>query len=170
MKFKKLYTKSGDEGKTSLWTGERVDKTDIRIEAVGLFDELNAVLGMAYSFSNKSTIHESFRDHTSEVLTNLMGEIVSDKKCFKNEYLDNLNDLYYTLADSLDNSDEINGWVQYGKNTHGCNFYDWATTIARKCELTLWKLKNAGIEVSGDCYKYMNQFSKVLFLLGRKEF
>jgi cob(I)alamin adenosyltransferase len=41
----KIYTGSGDRGKTSLFSGERVAKDNDRIEAYGDLDELNAVLG-----------------------------------------------------------------------------------------------------------------------------
>jgi cob(I)alamin adenosyltransferase len=43
----RIYTKSGDEGKTSLGNGRRVAKTDVRIVAYGGVDELNSVIGMA---------------------------------------------------------------------------------------------------------------------------
>ena len=42
----KIYTKTGDDGETSLYGGRRVLKSDARIEAVGSVDELNSVLGM----------------------------------------------------------------------------------------------------------------------------
>ena len=42
-----VSTKTGDKGKTSLFTGERVDKDCLRVEAYGLVDEVNSVLGMA---------------------------------------------------------------------------------------------------------------------------
>jgi len=41
----KIYTGTGDHGKTSLFSGERVSKADKRLEACGDVDELNAVLG-----------------------------------------------------------------------------------------------------------------------------
>lgn len=41
----KVYTGTGDRGKTSLFSGERLAKTDDRIEAYGDVDELNAVIG-----------------------------------------------------------------------------------------------------------------------------
>ena len=41
----KIYTKSGDKGKTSLFSGERVSKAASRVEAYGDVDELNSVLG-----------------------------------------------------------------------------------------------------------------------------
>jgi cob(I)alamin adenosyltransferase len=43
----RIYTKSGDEGKTSLGNGRRVPKTDCRIAAYGGVDELNSVIGVA---------------------------------------------------------------------------------------------------------------------------
>jgi cob(I)alamin adenosyltransferase len=43
----RIYTKSGDEGKTSLGNGRRIAKTDSRIVAYGGVDELNSVLGVA---------------------------------------------------------------------------------------------------------------------------
>ncbi|MEM6805193.1 MAG: cob(I)yrinic acid a,c-diamide adenosyltransferase [Bacteroidota bacterium] len=42
----KIYTKKGDAGKTSLLGGTRVAKYDLRIEAYGTVDELNAYLGL----------------------------------------------------------------------------------------------------------------------------
>lgn len=42
----KIYTKSGDHGKTSLVSGERVSKADVVVEAYGTIDELNSFLGV----------------------------------------------------------------------------------------------------------------------------
>lgn len=41
-----IYTKTGDRGQTSLATGERVSKTDLRLEAYGTADELNSWIGL----------------------------------------------------------------------------------------------------------------------------
>ena len=40
-----IYTKTGDKGETSLASGQRVAKTDVRIEAYGTVDELNSWIG-----------------------------------------------------------------------------------------------------------------------------
>lgn len=50
MKITKVYTKTGDEGTTSLVGGVRVKKTNSRIEAYGTVDELSANLGLLASF------------------------------------------------------------------------------------------------------------------------
>jgi len=43
----KLYTKSGDDGSTGLYSGQRVGKDCARVEAYGAIDELNSALGLA---------------------------------------------------------------------------------------------------------------------------
>jgi cob(I)alamin adenosyltransferase len=43
----KIYTKTGDEGQTGLFGGPRVSKDNVRIEAYGTVDELNAAIGLA---------------------------------------------------------------------------------------------------------------------------
>jgi cob(I)alamin adenosyltransferase len=42
----KIYTKTGDQGTTALFGGKRVSKADLRIDAYGTVDELNASIGM----------------------------------------------------------------------------------------------------------------------------
>jgi cob(I)alamin adenosyltransferase len=43
----KIYTKTGDDGSTGLFGGERVHKSDPRIDCYGTVDELNAAIGLA---------------------------------------------------------------------------------------------------------------------------
>jgi cob(I)alamin adenosyltransferase len=43
----KIYTRTGDQGATSLFDGTRVSKADARVDAYGEIDELNAAIGVA---------------------------------------------------------------------------------------------------------------------------
>ena len=45
----RIYTKTGDAGETGLFGGQRVRKDDLRVEAYGAVDELNAQLGVAHA-------------------------------------------------------------------------------------------------------------------------
>ena len=45
----KIYTRTGDDGTTELSSRERIDKSDVRIEAMGDIDELNSILGLLRS-------------------------------------------------------------------------------------------------------------------------
>lgn len=45
----KIYTKTGDKGETSLFGGDRVSKSNVRVEALGTIDELNAIVGVVRS-------------------------------------------------------------------------------------------------------------------------
>ena len=51
--MKRIYTRTGDRGTTGIHGGERVEKDDIRIEANGTIDELNAVIGITRSCYRK---------------------------------------------------------------------------------------------------------------------
>ncbi len=46
----KIYTKTGDEGKTSLIGGTKILKSDLRIEAYGTVDELNSYIGLVNDY------------------------------------------------------------------------------------------------------------------------
>ena len=53
-----IYTKFGDSGETALLSGKRVSKADIRVEAYGNVDELNAFLGLIISFSDLDIVRK----------------------------------------------------------------------------------------------------------------
>lgn len=63
----KIYTKTGDNGFTSLFTGERVPKNDPLIEAIGTVDECNSCIGMAISFLPKDEQIESLKSQLETI-------------------------------------------------------------------------------------------------------
>jgi cob(I)alamin adenosyltransferase len=60
----RIYTRTGDGGETSLGSGERVSKADLRIEAYGTVDETNAVIGLV-------------RQHTMHVRLAVLDEMLA---------------------------------------------------------------------------------------------
>lgn len=66
----KIYTGSGDRGKTSLFSGERVPKDHVRVEAYGDIDELNAVIGsLTATLENE---HSEITEYLRGVQSDLM--------------------------------------------------------------------------------------------------
>ena len=55
MKKCNVYTRTGDQGVTSLVGGKRVPKTSLRIECYGTIDELNSQLGLLLTYLNESS-------------------------------------------------------------------------------------------------------------------
>ena len=56
MKITRVYTRTGDEGMTSLVGGVRLSKADVRIEAYGTVDELNSHIGLLSSYVTDESI------------------------------------------------------------------------------------------------------------------
>ena len=77
-----IYTKTGDKGETSLASGQRVPKTDVRIEAYGTVDELNSWIGMlrASAFHQPSVIRMSVNTELEWVQNKLfnIGAVLSE--------------------------------------------------------------------------------------------
>src|ERR1700688_618825 len=74
-----IATKTGDSGETALMFGVRVSKTDVRVEAYGTVDELNAALGLVRATTEERIIQETILSVQKELVT-LMGELaVADK-------------------------------------------------------------------------------------------
>ena len=53
-----VYTKTGDKGTTGLYTGERINKSSVRVDVYGTIDEIDSVLGMARA----SVLNEEVRE------------------------------------------------------------------------------------------------------------
>lgn len=69
----KIYTRTGDKGKTGLIGGTRVPKSDGRISTYGQIDELNANVGLAISILNKKAVQKIFPD-----IIEMLGSIQND--------------------------------------------------------------------------------------------
>jgi cob(I)alamin adenosyltransferase len=65
----KIYTKTGDAGETGLFGGQRCSKADLRIEAYGTVDELNAVLGVVRLHAGMEPLSEDIAKLSSLLFT-----------------------------------------------------------------------------------------------------
>lgn len=68
-----IYTRTGDKGKTSLFSGKRVWKYDARVEAYGTVDELNSFLGLVTSELRKS--RKSYQKYLLQLITGIQGAL-----------------------------------------------------------------------------------------------
>src|SRR5579862_4842708 len=64
----RIYTRSGDTGQTGLFGGKRVSKDDLRVEAYGTVDELNAALGLAAALQADAGLDMLLTDLQSDLL------------------------------------------------------------------------------------------------------
>ena len=71
-----VYTKTGDQGTTGLYTGERVKKSSLRVEAYGTIDELQAFLGLARAYAKNVRVQAELLDIERSLWT-LMADIAS---------------------------------------------------------------------------------------------
>ncbi len=76
----KIYTKTGDEGQTGLFSGRRVSKADLRVEAYGTVDELNAVLGLLRDHLSESSQQRSFLLRQQHLLFDLGALLADDRE------------------------------------------------------------------------------------------
>ncbi len=63
----KVYTKSGDKGQTSLVGGQRVNKSDLRIDLYGDVDELNSHIGVVTSLIEGNCFYINEKEHLVEI-------------------------------------------------------------------------------------------------------
>ena len=83
----KIYTRTGDKGKTSLFDGKRVYKFDKKVDSYGTIDELNSSLGVAASFIKINSINKEI-----ETIQNDLFEIGSSLAVTSTLPVDQLGD------------------------------------------------------------------------------
>ena len=161
----KVYTRTGDRGKTSLYTGERVSKDSLRVEAYGSVDEADSVLGQARAFAVhenvKSTIYKLQKD-----LWMLMADVASvgNEPNIKPEDVTELERLIDSYTESLQPLDHF---LVPGE-TKSEGFLNAARSVVRRAERAMWRL-NESEPVNEVDIRYLNRLSDLCFTLGRYE-
>ena len=161
----KIYTKTGDDGKTSLLTGERIDKDEPRVQTYGTVDELNSVLGMARAFSEVDEVREKILQ-IQKILPRLMADLASMNR----PVLITENDVK-TLEIEMDEMDALlpplKNFIIPGSTKSGA-ILDLARTVTRRAERNFCKMGRfeAVHELDG---LFLNRLSDYCFMLMRVE-
>lgn len=165
-----IYTKTGDKGKTSLFSGKRVWKDDVRIEAYGALDELNSVVGIILSLiTNKSLKNKKIIHVLTDIqytifpicsyladLPDILGDIEFDKKLKEYEEL---------IDEMTDEMPQLDSFILPGGGVVGAHLHV-ARTVSRRAERLIIKLhKKTPVDVR--VIQYVNRLSDLFFTLAR---
>ncbi|MVO98964.1 cob(I)yrinic acid a,c-diamide adenosyltransferase [Paenibacillus lutrae] len=164
----KIYTRTGDAGKTGV-IGGRVDKDDDRVEAYGTVDELNSFVGQAMGFLDPA----KFADMLDDLLTiqhelfdcgSDLALLKQDKRPYKvnSDMVENLE----TWIDKYDAETPditrfiLPGGSQSSPAMHVCR------TVCRRAERRVVTLARTQ-EINSDVRHYLNRLSDLFFTLAR---
>ena len=163
VKLTRIYTKTGDKGKTSLVSGKRVSKDNIRIRAYGTVDELNSILGVV-------------KHHVSKKLIKVIAEIQNDLfdiggQISLNE--DGANIITSESITSLDNYidqynsslDPLKEFILPGGDLFSANLHV-ARSVTRRAERAVVELYSDSLE-NNNVVMYLNRLSDYFFVLSR---
>ena len=157
-----IYTKTGDQGETSLGNGVRVQKNSVRIECLGTIDELNSTIGLILTEILSQEVQETLVEVQHD-LFNIGGELsIPNHKLLDPNRVDYLEKQLDALNQNLSPLKEfiLPGGTKSAAYTH------LARTVCRRAErccLSLKQLEAINIPV----LYYLNRLSDYLFVLAR---
>ena len=167
--MKQIYTKTGDEGMTSLRDGVRVPKDDLRIETNGQIDQLNAQLGVVRSMLDETQDVAALQlilTVQRELMT-VMSHIATPDGSVNPREL-HAQEITAQLERAIDSSDYQGGFVVPGGGSQSSAFIHLARTQARSVERRLWSLHREH-PVDRDVLVMMNRLSDYLFVLANEK-
>jgi ATP:cob(I)alamin adenosyltransferase len=167
--MKQIYTKTGDEGMTSLRDGVRVPKDDPRIEANGQIDQLNAHLGVVRSMLDETqdiTSLQLILAVQRELMT-IMSHIATPEGSTNPREL-HAREIIAQLEQAIDSANFQGGFVVPGGGSQLSAFIHLARTQARTVERRLWSLHREH-PVDSDVLVMMNRLSDYLFVLANEK-
>ena len=160
----KIYTKRGDQGKTSLRHGERVAKDDIRIETNGQIDELNALLGIVVALMPADNPERERLHNLQLLLMKIMGMIADSSNVLPSEdksFSSMIVDLEHYIDENT--SKDHFCFVVPGGSLLAAQL-QFARTKARTCERRMWTLR-CDYTLDDEVMRLMNRLSDYLFIL-----
>lgn len=176
MRITKVYTKAGDGGMTRLVGGQKVRKDDVRIEAYGTVDELNAIIGIVrveLARSNSPLEEATLLNRRLEQIQNDLFNLGSDLATRNDDRWEGMRlmgtDDVTRLEHEIDAMNEIleplTEFVLPGGGPVGA-FLHQARTVCRRGERGTVRLTEVE-EVNPQAVKYLNRLSDWLFVAGR---
>lgn len=167
----RVYTRTGDDGTTSLGDGARVPKDSPRVDAYGTVDELNSVIGAAISRGLDPEVSEILRRVQNE-LFHLGADLCVREPEKEKRPVPRIEDRHVVALESLmdalsERLTPLENFVLPG-GTPGAAELHVARTVCRRAERLVIALSRAE-EVGADTVRYLNRLSDALFVLARYE-
>ena len=168
----KIYTKTGDNGETGLFGGERVSKDSLRIETYGTIDELNSFLGLAIIEVAEPSIKNILQNIQNQLFT--VGADLSTPETEKNKKLKitrTPKEFYLNAEKIIDNYesklDELKNFILPG-GSKGAALLHICRTITRRAERKIVALDNK-VKIGKNIIIFLNRLSDLFFVLARYE-
>ena len=172
----KVYTKSGDKGKTMLIGGEKVLKSDVRVVAYGDIDELNVSIGLCSNFLKNSPKSKDFT-YSIERLTSIQNELFNLGTVLAATGSKIPTDLPRVTQDDIKNLEEdidkmnkslepLESFVLPGGGEIGLSFHQ-ARVVCRRSERNIVSVIDEFKDLNDMVLIYINRLSDYLFVLGR---
>ncbi|MBS1253114.1 MAG: Cob(I)yrinic acid a,c-diamide adenosyltransferase [Anaerolineales bacterium] len=168
----KIYTRSGDQGQTSLFGGQRVSKADLRVEAYGTVDELNAAIGLAESLIDDSGISSQLQAVQSRLFG--LGSDLATPRASGSErtasHVQRVQEAWAKgLEDAIDQAESeieaLSSFILPG-GTPGAAALQVARTVCRRAERRVVTLSQEE-DVTPAVLIYLNRLADLLFVLAR---
>ncbi|URM32907.1 cob(I)yrinic acid a,c-diamide adenosyltransferase [Cytobacillus firmus] len=164
----KLYTRTGDEGKTSI-IGGRVEKDDVRVEAYGTVDEVNCFVGQAMTQLDPAIFQDVLEDleKIQHELFDCGGDLANVTKKRELKLTKESVDYLETKIDRLiEEAPKLERFILPGGAPASASIHI-ARTVTRRAERLVVSLKKADPDTSAVALKYLNRLSDYFFALAR---
>jgi cob(I)alamin adenosyltransferase len=167
----RIYTRTGDDGTTSLGSGARRKKYDLRVEAYGTIDEVNAVIGLVRLHLAEDKTLDVALGRIQNDLFDVEADLCLSEKGPGGARL-TVTDAQVTWLEG--EIDRLNGELSPLKSfvlpggSAASAYLHLARTVCRRAERIMVELKDRPDEgVSAPSLKYVNRLSDYLFVAGR---
>ncbi|MCB1494247.1 MAG: cob(I)yrinic acid a,c-diamide adenosyltransferase [Bauldia sp.] len=164
----KIYTRTGDDGTSALATGERRPKSDLRFQAIGTVDELNATIGIA-RLSAAGTASDGMLARIQNDLFDLGADLAVPQEGGRHERLRIVDSQVSRLESEIDALNDslqpLTSFILPGGSPLAAALH-LSRTVARRAERTMVDL-DAYEPVNPVALTYINRLSDFLFVAAR---